>query len=53
MMLIEYADSAIAVDCGLMFPDANLLGIDLVIPDVSYLLEDQRQAKSDRSHPCP
>lgn len=39
MMLVEYGDAAIAVDCGLMFPDADLLGIDLVIPDVSYLLE--------------
>jgi ribonuclease J len=28
MMLIEYGDDAIAVDCGLMFPDAHLLGID-------------------------
>jgi ribonuclease J len=46
MMLIEYADSAIAVDCGLMFPDANLLGIDLVIPDVSYLLEDSDKLKA-------
>ena len=46
MMLIEYGDAAIAVDCGLMFPDARLLGIDLVIPDVSYLLENQGKLKA-------
>jgi len=46
MMLLEFGDSAIAVDCGLMFPDANLLGIDLVIPDVSYLLEDSDKLKA-------
>jgi len=40
MMLIEYGESALAIDCGLMFPGADLLGIDLVVPDVSYLLEN-------------
>jgi ribonuclease J len=41
MMLLEYGDEAIAIDCGLMFPGADLFGIDLVIPDVSYLLENK------------
>ncbi len=43
MMLIEWGDAAIAVDCGLMFPGADLLGIDLVIPDISYLLENKNK----------
>jgi ribonuclease J len=45
MMLLEYGDAAIAIDCGLMFPGADLLGIDLVIPDVSYLLEQKDRLK--------
>jgi ribonuclease J len=46
MMLIEYGDAAIAIDCGLMFPGADLLGIDLVIPDVGYLLEQKQKLKA-------
>ena len=38
MMLVESGDELIAVDCGLMFPDAELPGIDYVIPDFSYAL---------------
>jgi ribonuclease J len=46
MMLLEYGDAAIAIDCGLMFPGADLLGIDLVIPDISYLLEQKHRLKA-------
>src|SRR5262245_66379571 len=38
MMLIESGDDLIAVDCGLMFPDDELPGIDHVIPDFTYAL---------------
>src|SRR5207253_4792248 len=38
MMLIESGDDMIAVDCGLMFPDDELPGIDYVIPDFTYAL---------------
>jgi ribonuclease J len=37
LLVLEYGDSAIAVDCGVMFPDEQMLGIDVAIPDVSYL----------------
>ena len=36
-LVMEYGGAAIAIDCGVMFPDTSLLGIDLVIPDTEYL----------------
>ena len=39
MMAIECGDDIIVVDCGVQFPDDNMPGVDLIIPDVSYLVE--------------
>jgi ribonuclease J len=39
MMALEYANDLIIVDAGLMFPDEEMLGVDLVIPDVSYVAQ--------------
>jgi ribonuclease J len=41
----EYEDSIIVVDCGLSFPEDEMLGIDLVIPDVTYLKENIHKVK--------
>ena len=41
----EYEDSIIVVDCGLAFPTDDMLGVDLVIPDISYLLEHEDKVK--------
>jgi ribonuclease J len=39
MMIYEYGEDIVIVDCGQMFPDEDMLGVDLVVPDVSYLVE--------------
>ena len=41
----EYGDSIIVVDCGLAFPEDDMLGVDLVIPDISYLKENESKVK--------
>ncbi len=45
MMVFEYGDDIIVVDAGVAFPGEDLLGIDLVIPDTSYLIENKQKIR--------
>ena len=39
MMALEYEDDIVIVDCGVQFPEEGMFGVDLIIPDISYLME--------------
>src|SRR5512140_3179474 len=41
MTVLECGDDIMVIDAGLMFPDAEMLGVDIVIPDFSYLIENK------------
>ena len=46
MMAFEFGEDLVVVDCGVMFPDARLLGVDIVVPDCTYLRENQHRLRA-------
>jgi ribonuclease J len=45
-MAVRWADDIIVIDAGLMFPEAELLGVDIVVPDITYLLENRDHVRA-------
>jgi len=45
MTVLEYGDDIMVIDAGLMFPDAEMLGVDIVIPDFAYLIENRSRVR--------
>ena len=46
MLVLEYDGHLLIVDCGLMFPESDMLGIDIVIPDMDYVFERKEQVRA-------
>lgn len=46
MWVVEYDNEIIVLDCGVMFPEADMLGVDLVLPDMTYLRERTNKIKA-------
>jgi ribonuclease J len=44
-MAVRFGDDIIVIDAGLMFPESELLGVDIVVPDISYLIENRQRVR--------
>ncbi len=45
MMVLEYDERLLVIDAGLMFPESDMYGVDIVIPDIAYLVERAEQVE--------
>src|ERR1700693_2120710 len=45
-MAVRWGDDIIVIDAGLMFPETELLGVDIVVPDIAYLIENRKHVRA-------
>lgn len=45
-MAVRWGDDILVIDAGMMFPEAELLGVDIVVPDISYLIENRQRVRA-------
>ena len=52
MLALRYAEDILVIDAGLMFPEQELLGVDIVIPDITYLKQHRQMVRAIRWAGC-
>ena len=53
MMALRYGDDIVVIDAGMMFPEDELLGVDIVTPDLTYLKENRAARARSAAHARP
>ena len=52
-LALRWEDDIIVIDAGLMFPESELLGVDIVVPDITYLIENKQHVRGHSAHARP